>query len=953
MGIFRTFASTKTATLLAQKPASTSNSSRSSLGGQNGNHFPPVQVQNTGPDTNFGQLNLRELFHSLAPLTKSVVYSELEALKNKVHQLEATLAPKQIHPPHAPLPPMNVSRGMPSMNASPGMLPGFSNEEPAKFGVGLANSPTFIGINPYNQEKPHELVDLYGGYTPIYVRDQSRQINYGPFAWLSFMRKDKALTILWNYMRDKKHLVVVTPLVPDEPTKARNNSARNLPIEDYEVEFRKKALDRDGDNDVAPFRQQGSTNNEMRIQMNKNALLLGLTFFEGEVDQKLQLLEKITMMLPTKKSVWLLISRFFKSIYPFIPLIDEDWFRHEIQCLLGPEVYADEKFEEIRMGKRLDLATLGILLIILRLSYLSSFSNNKLDNEKALETQGNDLNLAEMKYILTNPITLDVINLAQLCLDQFDIYRRTNITVLQCAVMMRIYHMFAPEDGDGSDGGESHVFNAVCLQTAYCMGLNREPNNFDDVCNDEKVNNLSRKLWYFLKMMDMNLGHQYGLPLLVDDNYNDVSVPFYTPGNSNVYDANMERAVCHGLSAAEITFKDVRHILQRSLSIKDRLKMSELTELLTKFECNLQERYGTLTDYSKTPATQIEFPFIKVLKCKAYMNFKSFTMSMFFHFFLNYEKSGETDLSFFYLRKYFALSCGEFIPEYLDLVRNNRRNFDANSTIPDLILTPSLEFIIHKTNQLNFSILIRVNCAIAQMKANVELHSSNLLMSFEYKLRFARLTKLSKMMEKFIKYGNSCLSRLSSRYYYAWRIYKAHSYIVNLLTTDEFYAHLIAGPPIAFFTFTTEQLSELLLIADSTLWRIKSVVQQNMPADSAGPTPDPLTLDSPPDNQYAPPQFSPDVNVQTSTTASSGSSFDLDDFLPESNSEIDKLWLQLTTIKNDNRMEENRQQRPAQFEGDREVHMPTYDMPPHLLASQPAGAGNFDNVFDIFSGVPF
>lgn len=48
--------------------------------------------------------------------------------------------------------------------------------------------------------------------------------------------------------------------------------------------------------------------------------------------------------------------------------------------------------------------------------------------------------------------------MAQLCLDQFDLMRKSNLVVLQCAFFMRLYQIFAPEDGDGADGG---VFSGV------------------------------------------------------------------------------------------------------------------------------------------------------------------------------------------------------------------------------------------------------------------------------------------------------------------------------------------------------------------------------------------------------------------------------------------------------------------------------------------------------------
>lgn len=903
--------------------------------------------------------------------------SELEALKLKVHQLEATLQKSKEPTPQGPVNPQ-----MPPLD----MHGNYHNVFQPLIETSLAPStstdnPTYVGINPYDVNDPDDVLDLYGGYNPIQWT-QNRQMNYGPYSWLTIMKKDRALVILSDFLKvwGQNQTKSVMPILPKDAT----TSKRVAPDADdnHEEEFRQKAMSRDGELDLAPFTTYPGTINDMKIRMNQNAMALGLTFFEGEIDQKLHLIEKIRLMLPTQMSLWVLINRFFEHMYPFIPLIDESWFRNEIKRLLGPEVYREEKFAAIKVESRLDLAILGILLIVLRLSYLSTFSNNKADNERALSSS-DDSPLAETKYILSHPIDIDVINLAQVCLDQFDLYRRTNITVLQCAVFMRIYHLFSPEEGDGSDGGDSHVFNNMCLQIAYCMGLNREPDQFEGLGGDGKRSNIGRKLWFYLKLMDMNQSFQYGFPMSVNDDYNDVLVPYYRAGNSNVLDANMEKAICEGLNGSDEFNQQLREILRKSLRLKDKMKMKELTQLLTKFECQLSIRFGSLSNFTNGKVNPDDYAFKKVLGCKFYMNAKSFLITMSFHFFLNYEKAGKHDLAFFYLRKFLAVACGECLPEYMLLIGNNHTNFDPNSTVPDLILSPSIEFLIHKTNQLNFAILIRINHTIAKLKLNLEAHSRNLLISFDYKLRYARLCKLSKLMEKFCKFSTSCLSRLSGRYYYAWRISKAHNYIIDLMGKPEF-SEFLATSEAAFTTFTTEQLSELLLIADSTLWKIKSSLRVDPgEAGDIGITPGPDVPGG--DNYHANGQqnrdevelpverpfkqsrtipsgmFNSHHDVEKSRkrkadiSPSSSLSFDLEDFAVENSGEIDQIWRQLTNINHRMEAESRQDIQGNQLAGEgksKDGWIPLYlnNVPLQPFTPQTSGLDIFDNVYDFLNG---
>lgn len=910
------------------------------------------------------------------------VMTELEVLKLKVHQLEAALLDKNgekasrdgpvdggghdstqknpllllrtLTPQLPPLDmPTNLFQGTPE-------TPGQNSE---------SDNPTYVGVNPHDLNNPGEVLDLYDGYNPIQT-SQNRQMNYGPYSWLSIMKKDRALVMLFDYLkkRGQQNLKITLPVLPKT---ADSSESASEETENHEEEFRQKALARDGHYDQAPLMEKNSSLSDMKIQMNQNARALGLTFFEGEIDEKIHLLEKIKLLLPNKLTLWILIDRFFLYVYPFVPMIDEAWFRSEIKRLLGPAEYKEDRFRTIRTEKRLDLAIFGILFILLRLSYLSTFSNNKADNDRALASTDTSP-LAETKYILTHPIDMDVINLAQICLDQFDLHRRTNITVLQCAVFMRIYHYFSPEEGDGSDGGNSHVFNGMCLQIAFSMGLNREPTKFEPTQTDGRKNNIGRKLWFFLKVMDMNQSSQYGFPMAVDDNYNDVLVPYYRPGNANVFDVNMEKALCECIQLGTEINQQLREILRPTLSIKDKMKMKDLTEMITRFECQLSTRFGTLSNFTDGKTNPNDYPFKKVFACKAYMNGKSFLVTLFYHFFLNYEREGKLDLAFFYLRKYLSISCGEFLTEYLLLIGNNRANFDPKSTTPDLILSPSVEALIHKTNQMNFSILVRINHRISTMKLDLVVHNRNLLISFDYKLGYARLCKLSKLMEKFCKFGTSCLSRLSNRYYYAWRISKAHTYVLEMMNDPEFQDHLRQSDP-SFLVLSTEQINELLSIADSALWKIKSSFKMDMRAND-GVTPgvsigksfeQDIALGNGNQVEESAPfkagaeQNGHELSGETtqaeaskpSISPSNSLSFDMDDF-GQDNSEIDQVWRQLTSINY--RMEaESRNELPGEKENGFSRWMPLYLTSFEPFTPQSSGLENFDDAYDFLQTLPF
>lgn len=798
---------------------------------------------------------------------------DMERLKLKIRQLEDKLD-------------SHLSTNSPTV---------FSNEYEKEYPAfptpgARPSNPYYIGVNPYNTNDPNELIDLYDNYSPMNVKDGYRRENFGPFAWLAFMKKDKVLNLLFEYMKSSR----ASTQTPQPYTKSRNYSKPK----DHESVFRKKALDREGDNDVAHFADNGSASaSDLKIQMNKHALSLGLTMYEGEWDQKVHLLEKIKMLLPTRKALWILINRFFTSVYPFVPIIDETWFRTEVKRMLGPEIYDEERIHNIALEKQVDLATLAILLIVIRFAYLSAFSNIKAENEKVLNAPENSP-LAEMKYILHNPIAMDVISLSQICIDHFDIFKRTNMTVLQYMTLLRVYYQFSPENGDGYDGGVSHVLPSMCVLIAYCMGLNREPSNFDDVCNDAKMNNITRKLWFFIKIADLTQAYQFGFPMLIDYNFNDVRLPYYRPGNSNVLDANLERDLCDTLSGMGPFLDKTKTFLSKICAIRGCLKMSDATMLISDFEHTMQQSFGSLTDYSKTPLRPNEFTFAKSMKCKTFLSLKNLLLSLFFHFFLNYERSGNHKLAFFYMKKYLAIACGEVLPEILDLIKDKSKTFDPNSTLPDLFLTPAIELYLHKTNELNISIFLRLSCAVAHLKSDPVLHKKNMLTNMDYKVRFAKLCRLLNNLEKFIKFGTACLSKLSHRYYYAWRVCKAHTFIIDVFQSEAVGEYILknCNSDRLMTDFTLQRLDELLQIADMTLWKLKDVIKGDVdrkPGEDAFNVPDmdPLTL-NPGAAQPAPESLQEPIQAFPTEDM-----VDIGDLRPYEDVDIDNLWRQIGSMR--------------------------------------------------------
>lgn len=714
------------------------------------------------------------------------------------------------------------------INSDPGLL-----YDGPKGKVNAEIKSKFVAVNVY--QSADEVIDFYSGYNPRFLKDGNRKIIFGIFAWITFLRKDRGLKRVYDYLQSKYEKDLLTSSwVINKGAEMPIPAERKEEIEasQTETEFRKKITDIEASNDCKPYAEfnvsgkndfNSNQSEGVKSKLNEGAISLGLTVFEGDISQELALADQIAHILPCKKVIWLLINKFFTHVYPYMPFFDELSFKSEIARIIGPEDYVEQKVEKLNVEKRLDFAYVGIMLLMIRLAYLSLFSNRKQVNEFNLKNTDPNPKSQELKYLLSNPISIQVIDTAQICANQFDLLKKTGLVVLQLVYALRLYSMFGSEKGDGADGGASQTSNGMIVQVAISMGINREPDKFEDFSPNEKVNNLVRKLWFFMVITDLIQGYQYGNPLAIDEKYFDIRLPYYKKGNENIEDVDMEKDVISTFAYFEKYYKKLKGLLDTAMQVRDPTKVKDLVERLSDFETFVQNTFGNIQDYM-TPFSQelYHYPFIKTMKCKNFLNLNNFIISVLLHLYYHYEVS-QPRLAIYYFKKIVSLGVLQIMPFYDDLIGNNHINFGESA---DLILNPSIMAFVHKTNQFNVSLFIKANATISFLKKSPN-HAKDMKNNYDYQIRFYEYCKLSKAIEKVIKYGITTMSRLSNRYYYAWRITKAHSYILQLVSKSSTYENgSFKELATNFLSLPVEDIDDLTLLYNITLKQIDKHKEQ-------------------------------------------------------------------------------------------------------------------------------
>ncbi|CAH6718878.1 multidrug resistance regulator 1 [[Candida] jaroonii] len=759
--------------------------------------------------------------------------------------------------------------------------------------------------NPYGS--PEDTISFFEGYSSVHIKEDLRRVSFGPFSWSSLMLKDQGLKLLWDYtvkmeVTNAKTALIFVPSDQElnvENSKVLTSTTTESAIDLDEKVFEKRLLQPEGIEDVMPYNmiKQQVEENLQKAANNQSTLPLGLAFVNSNLDSELRLIDRINLFLPKQRVIWKLIHIFFSDCYPFMPFLDEKFFREEISKIIGAAGCEDEKIKGVVIEKRLDFAHVGILLIILRLAYLSLFTNRNDINERRLNSNDFDdiMGPKTYKYLLSNPITMNIIDVAQECLDQFNIFRNPSIPVLQLTYYMKIYHTYAPEDGDGADGGDSSSMLAIIIQMATSLGFNRDPDTYTDRNGAPKpLNSLIRRIWHHLLLNDVHTTYAFGSNILVNKGSYDTKLPEVKEGELCLADAKLDRFIVESINKSHKVYSSFKNMLEKMLDVNNPPKMSEICPMLSNLETTVKFQYGSLADCI-APTTEEFNHFNRSFKTKFFLSLKAFLVGVYFYFYLYYEPKN-FGLSFFYLKKLLLVAVGEVMPFYGTFIGNIRC---------DMFINPTFEQFIHKSNQVFIALLIKLNFVIYTMKIKAD-HESRCQNDPKYLKYYKALCRTSSCITRCLEVSISAIAKISNRYYYAWRITKGHTALLRLITKKEFYRdNLTKAGSLATAVYSVEQLEEIINLCEASLKRVQYFESiEKSQADT--PYADTPGVIKPPTSNENVPTNPPTVEDKSESMPNSVLSTDSDDSLGKFNldvledAEVDKIWLELLSSKIEN-----------------------------------------------------
>ena len=302
------------------------------------------------------------------------------------------------------------------------------------------------------------------------------------------------------------------------------------------------------------------------------------------------IIKRICDLLPPQGVIAMYVEHFFNHLYPVIPILDEHTFKIHISRLFGTNILSNSwesiditmstKIQTLNLNRGSDCCNIGILLIILRLTWLSLPSNSctvdlGAQNTFPLSSQFNKatVNQAKDDAILSQyEPSVEAIELVRKYLIKFDELSsvsnsNVNLTTVQFAIFFKLFLMCCPGDnseafasptncsgGMGQDNESHQVLLSSIIQMSFSCGLHRDPDNFPqlntvsgssaDVPTTVPINSESkttkqsqltterfkhtwRKIWYYVISLDVQQSISLGTPRLLRNlrDFSDTKLP--------------------------------------------------------------------------------------------------------------------------------------------------------------------------------------------------------------------------------------------------------------------------------------------------------------------------------------------------------------------------------------------------------------------------------------------
>lgn len=507
----------------------------------------------------------------------------------------------------------------------------------------------------------------------------------------------------------------------------------------------------------------------------------------------------IENVVKDSKLVWILVDKYFDSeLYCCMPILDKTEFIDQLSGIIGPRNNSPGKSITINITRKIQLAIIGILLIVMRMSSLTLYNAGK-PLEQPLSSSD--------QFISDHPVGKEAISTAVDCLSEVLTFKETHVTILQFNLMMQHYKFIGPEDCD-CVVASSITNTGPLIHAAVGSGLNRDPTlshpNYDKP-------DLLRRLWYLVVYLDYYQMMLVGYGPVVNYDFHDTDLPIL-----NHHESALQYGINEAFHDRKRIFESCRPLLTSVLSVKRPPKIKTVLNHLKKLE-ELVETSVKIEEIMRIPSDSVLDRFRKMRLFQSTSDQNALLFMIYYNFFLHHNEKKDSEKSLYYLLQMLKISKNVY--PYLNFFgkpdkSNEAFNLNKHFGVGALAI-PKMELCLHRVSELMISLLGRIKTHKSIVGVNMD------------EERLILLDKIGKVVFRITFFIIEALVNISDTYYHCWSMSKIQSFITEkiLRNKDGLYdsgsldkieseyvkvVEDLRGQDDGFFLYTNQDLQQIL-----------------------------------------------------------------------------------------------------------------------------------------------
>lgn len=523
--------------------------------------------------------------------------------------------------------------------------------------------------------------------------------------------------------------------------------------------------------DLAPQDLANILRVDVRRACSDYGALLGLLFSSFVYREGDSYTEALRALLPSREIVLAYVNRFFLTIYPVYPVVDEDWFADYLGQLL---VYSPDGRDlvDVRISCADDLLVLAMLLFMMRLAYLS-FMTNSLDQNAVIlhESRPWGLSLADAQ------VTMSAVEVGMRLLQLGLFGRKVLFLALQAHLLSAIVHLHLLENEMSMNIMDRTCNVGQLLQMATSLTMDRDPIYvYDAMPSDARSQNLRRKVWYVLVRLDFIMSYVFSCPRCITARQFNTKLPQYSPAGCNIGDHGLEGEVIKLMTAIHTILDAGSDLLDIALDLRGAHRAVDIVAKVTDLEILIDEQLGPVLLYFRTATNRfyLSSPLV-MLQLQVQVVLKMFLSHIYYFLHLYYSYKEEHELDFFFFRKLILILFAEMNYFCSELMFTRDLIFDWSFS---LLMSPTILIYLHLVAMVGLGFAIRLHCTVFILEQNGDTASLRLLKS------------LTARNETFVLRKLKLCKLLSERYMHGWKCNKVNGsgyrmvYHNSLYSTD-------------------------------------------------------------------------------------------------------------------------------------------------------------------------